>query len=107
MTFNSASLVTTKDPSELVPIIFNFTAQLGTGETIVSALIIPSVQSGTDPTPSNIINGAVMLNVNLSSQVTQWVHNGISGVLYHILCNATTSTGQILALACLLPVKSL
>lgn len=80
---------------------FDFASQLAAGETISSATVVATVYSGTDATPSNIISGSDSAS---GSIVSQLITAGTLGVIYELLCSATTSTGQVLQLCGLLAI---
>ena|ERR1035437_595086 len=72
---------------------FDFTSDLAVGETISSQSVAAIVYSGTDASPSAIVNGSATAS---GSIVTQSVHAGVVGVLYELLCTITTSASQTL-----------
>lgn len=80
---------------------FDFTSQLAASETISTASTAASVYSGTDASPSAIINGAATIS---GQTVTQSITAGTLGVLYEVLCTITTSASQTLALSAYLAV---
>ena len=73
---------------------FDFTSAVANSETVSSAVCTASVYSGTDASPSSVIFSTS--TVQNSYQVLQKVTGGVSGVIYKILCTATTSLGSIL-----------
>jgi len=93
--------VPAKDVRENIPIEFDFTSDLG-AETItaIAMTVVPMV--GADVAPSGLLNGSP---TSASGIVTQWVHAGVSGVIYHVICQVTTSGGRILVLTASLPVS--
>jgi len=94
--------VSSKDPTEIVPVLFDFTLQLASGETITTAICNVTVNTGTDATPNSIKSGVALIN---GTKVTQWVQAGIAGVNYHILCTITTSLSpETIVLAAILPI---
>lgn len=80
---------------------FDFSSRLAVGETISSATVTATVYSGTDASPSSIINGA---DSTSGAIVTQSITGGVLGVLYELICAATTSTGQVLQLVGILAI---
>lgn len=80
---------------------FDFAGLLASGETISSAAVTATVYSGTDANPSAIISGA---DSTSGSIVSQNITAGTLGVIYELLCAATTSAGQVLQLCGLLAV---
>lgn len=94
-----------KDPEETVILTFDFIKALDSAETIQSAVTTALVHSGTDPSPGAIISGAASFS-NQDGKVMQAVTGGVVGVTYAVRCKATTSSGKVLVLAALLPVKN-
>lgn len=74
---------------------FDFTSQLGNGETISTQTVQASVYSGNDPTPQAIVSGAATAS---GAVVSQLITAGIVGTVYNLLCTITTSLGQTLQL---------
>lgn len=84
-----------KRAAEVENLTFDFTSKLASGVTISSATTTCTVYSGTDATPSAVISGAASIS---GSVVTQKVTGGTLGVIYQLLCAATTSTTETLEL---------
>lgn len=82
-----------KSAASTLTIAFNFAASCATNETITSASTTATVYSGTDATPSAIIDGAAALN---GKEITQSITAGVVGVTYLLTCTANTSLGQVL-----------
>ena len=99
--------VAPKYPQDIVPILFDFSEYLPTTEPIISAVVTARTESGVDLLPISLINGPPMLNAMQPGHVIQWVKDGIAGVLYSFVCDATTSSGQVLSVACLMKVIAL
>lgn len=99
----SRVIFNSKFPGETETVTFNFLSRLGVAETISSALVIVSVSSGVDSSPSLLLNGLASI---ASPLVNQSVKGGVLGVIYSLLCQATTSTGQVLQLSAFLAVQS-
>lgn len=93
-----------KTPSEVIDITFDYSKRLVTGETIVGATVTATVRKGTDATPSAVLDGAPAPS---TPYVIQRVHAGVSGVTYSLQCLATTSTGRVLEIIAIMPVRSL
>lgn len=72
---------------------FDFNNLLAFGEVITGITTTSIVFAGIDPVPGNILNG---LPTNGGTSVTQNVWRGISGVIYTLVCVATTSLGHVL-----------
>lgn len=84
-----------QDQAERRFIGFDFSADLANypDVTISAAVMEASVVSGTDPDPSSILTGSVVVD---GTQVSQMREGGITGVTYKIRCEATLSDGQVL-----------
>ena len=82
-----------KTAGETQKLRFNYISDLAVGETVVSASVVATIYSGTDPTPAAIINGAASIT---TPEVTQGVIAGVLGVTYLLTCTALTSAGQTL-----------
>jgi hypothetical protein len=82
---------------------FDFTSQLAVGETISTQVVTATVYSGTDATPSALINGAATAS---GAKVTQSITAGTVGVVYALICKITTSASQTLEMAAYLAVVS-
>ena len=81
--------------NETVEETFDFATRLGAGETLVGASAYSVVYSGTDPLAFLLVFGAASI---AGSVVSQLVTGGVAGVVYSLVCRATTSTGQALEL---------
>ena len=86
---------------ETKSLVFDFLSQLAVGETISTKAVVATVFSGTDATPSTVINGAASSS---GSQVTQSVTAGTEGVLYKLVCTITTSLSKTLQLSTFMAV---
>jgi len=91
-----------KKAGETVTIPFDFLSDLAPTETIATATVTASVYSGVDATPSSIISGSDVIS---GSEVLQKVTGGVVGVIYGLLCQATTSTGQSLAMSMYIAIE--
>ena len=90
-----------KKPGETALEPFDFSSQLAAGETISTAGVTVSVWSGTDPSPGSLVSGAASIAAGVVSQAIQ---GGVSGVIYTLLCQVTTSLGQTLNMSGFLAV---
>lgn len=81
-----------KDPEEIKTIKFAFARELQ-GATI-SAInsVIPSVSSGTDPTPAAVALGAAVI---VGTDVLQRMQGGVDGVVYKWKAKVTDSNGNV------------
>lgn len=77
-----------KKVGETIPATWDFSAQLAVGETISTRTVTATVYSGVDAAPSAIISGAA---TSSGAVVTQKITAGVSGVIYQLLCQITTS----------------
>lgn len=75
--------------------LYSFPFAVPTGVTISSAVTTATVYSGTDASPSSLINGSATIS---GATVSQSITAGSVGVIYYIKCTATLSDGQILAI---------
>ncbi len=90
-----------KAPSETKIYYFDFTSQLAASETISTKSTAATVYSGTDASPSSIVNGAA----GSSGQVvSQSITAGTEGVIYLLTVTITTSASQTLQMTGLLGV---
>lgn len=86
---------------ETVTETFDFTSRLAAGETISSASVSATTYSGTDASPSLIVNGSASIS---GQTVTQSITGGVLGVTYDLVCTIATSLGQTLQLSAYLAV---
>lgn len=104
MAYGSSRVIfATKRVSETKLLSFDFAADMEAGETILGKAVVATVYSGTDATPSAIIDGAA---TSSGSEVTQSVTDGTAGVQYALSCSVATSLGQTLILQAFLTVES-
>lgn len=96
--------LTPKDPDEHVRIAFDYTMLLSAGETITSASVVSSLQSGRDPSPGSLVSGAA--DIVDGNTVVQMIVGGTEGATYLLKCKAQTSSGQQLVVASTLPVHT-
>lgn len=82
-----------KYAGETKTITFDFTSDLASGETISTKTCVATVYSGTDASPSSLINGAAS---NSGAIVSQSITAGTAGVIYLVTCTITTSASQTL-----------
>jgi hypothetical protein len=92
-----------KNPSEVINITFAYAAELGSTETIISAVVTCTLLSGADLAPSAMLNGIPTIQ---TSNVVQEIIGGLDGNGYLIECLATLSSGRVLARIGYLPVTS-
>lgn len=81
-----------KSADETIPVVFNFLDQLEFGETITGAAMSAVVSSGTDASPSAILDG---LPTVATPTVTQSITAGVVGVIYIVVCTVTGSNSHV------------
>lgn len=92
-----------KDPEEAFACAFDFARELAEGETLSGTpSITVAVVDGTDATPAAIKSGAPVIE---GGRVLQRLVGGLAGVTYSLTCIASTSKGNTLARAAILPVE--
>jgi hypothetical protein len=74
---------------------FDFSPAMGTGETITASSSTVLVVSGTDASPTSILQGSPVVS---GQQVAQRVYGGLDGVIYRIQMTVTTSAANTLVL---------
>ena len=79
--------------NETKTITFDFTGDLASGETISTKVVVATVYSGVDATPSTTVSGTA---TSSGAVVSQAVLGVTIGVLYQLLCTITTSASQTL-----------
>ena len=94
-----------KAPAEKVWLTYKYKRGLAPGETVVSVVISVSLKGGVDASPSAILDGAPVLLAD--GRVLQRVKGGVNLAAYRVRCDATTSDGQILVLAGVIPVREI
>jgi hypothetical protein len=92
-----------KKVGETATIPFNFVGDLAPNETILIASTSAVVYSGVDANPGNIINGAATIN---GPTVYQSITGGIVGTIYGLVCEITTSLGQVLRMSAFCAIES-
>ena len=91
-----------KDPAEEIVATFDFSPELD-GETISGAVCACEVESGTDPAPEQVLEGACTIS---GGSVLQRLIAGVAGVSYNVRCTVTLApTARVLVLAAVLPVR--
>lgn len=93
-----------KDPAEADWATFDFAAALQAGETISAIDVAISTRTGSDASPSAVLDGAAS---EADGVVTQRFAGGVDGASYLLRCAATTSLSRVLVLAGVLPVRTI
>lgn len=86
---------------ETISVKFDFSSQLASGETISTQVVVATVYSGTDASPSAIVSGSASASGNVVSQA---ITAGTVGVVYELRCTITTSASQTLQLTGYFPL---
>jgi hypothetical protein len=73
--------------------VFSFALDLALGETLSTASTTAAAFSGADASPNAIVSGSAAIS---GGEVTQLIVDGVIGVVYLLICTATTSEGQTL-----------
>lgn len=82
-----------KDVAETKVVEFDFSDELGAGESIVSvATVEVSVITGTDASPNALRSGTAIVS---GTSVLQRITGGVAGCTYHLRCVATANTGTV------------
>ena len=92
--------LTPKDPTEIIPIIFDFTALLSTITSISDVSV--SVKTGTDINVGTMKQGVADIS---GTSIIQLIKNGVAGNTY-IVRAEVISGSQKYVLAAILPVTS-
>jgi hypothetical protein len=93
-----------KYPAEALVAAFDFSADLQVGETIDSATVTVSLESGVDPSPASVLDGAPTID---AGTVLHAFSGGAPGARYELRCEVTLlPSDRILVLAATLPVRS-
>lgn len=76
---------------EKIEVFFDFLDELDWGETISSAVCSVEVLSGEDTSPGLMLTGLLR---RFETSVSQQFYQGLPGVIYFLICDATGSTGN-------------
>lgn len=82
-----------KRTGESITLCFDFVKLLGSAETISSAVWTIEVVDGDDPASSGMLSGGTAIG---GTKVSQRIQNGVDGVVYRMVCAASTSSGQVI-----------
>lgn len=76
---------------------FDFSDALSqSGETIDTESVEVDVYSGTDASPSALLDGSATSSGTVVSQLIDGDTGGVTGAIYRLICIITTSGGQTL-----------
>lgn len=93
-----------KDPLERVPLTFDFTAELGSAESISTiAIVMEQLVAGVDASPNAVLDGAPII---AGKTAVQWLQGGQSGASYRLRAVGTSSQGRVVVLRAVLPVRT-
>lgn len=96
-------ILTSKAPTEAVPITFDFASQLADGELISGTpTVAVTTMFGYDASPSARLVGPA---TSSDGVVQQLFSGGVLGEHYVITCQVTTNNSQTLVLKSLLPIR--
>jgi hypothetical protein len=96
------TLLLPKDAAEVIVLRFDYAADIEPGETISGAAVTCAAALGTDGNAAAMLDGAAAI---AAQDVQQRVAAGITGNTYRLRCAATLSSGRVLVLAGLLPIR--
>jgi hypothetical protein len=82
-----------KHPAERIPMGTDWPDDLDTGETVVSATVTMRVIRNRDANVAAMLEGSPMV---ASPIVSQWIVNGVAGVVYESIWRVVTSLPQTL-----------
>ncbi|HEX7687327.1 MAG TPA: hypothetical protein VF453_06460 [Burkholderiaceae bacterium] len=96
----------TKGTLESVVLAYDFSLAIGTA-TIAAPSFTCEVESGAeDASPLSVLSGDPQIDSGNAARVLQRVVGGVDGTDYRIQCTVTTSAGDTLTLAAILPVRA-
>ena len=87
------------DPDDREPLEFNFSLYSG-GLPVDSATVEVELMRGSDPTPSNVLQGSLVIS---GAVVYQRVHQAVNGAIYKFRCRGVFTDGRAKVLAGILP----
>lgn len=82
----------------------DFAPGLSPGETLVSVQIFITTVRGVDATPLNLLDGGLAIK---GSRLFQRLKAGVTGCSYLIEYHGTTSNGNVIIIARVLPIKAI
>lgn len=85
--------LSSKDPEEIVTVVFDFAALTA---TVATPVVTMAVVSGTDANPSAMLSGSPTV---VGAEVHQKIVGGLSGVTYSLRCRADAADGSRFVLA--------
>lgn len=94
-----------KDADEIKTVIFQFSSELGSTETITDAEVTVVLTAGVDPSPNDVKDGDPVVN-NTTKEVWQNVKGGVEKADYQLRCLATSNSGLKHLIVGTLPVRN-
>lgn len=91
-----------KDPLEIIPLDFDFTALLDGQKISGVPTVAVTVYTGTDASPASILSGSVVVT---GDRARQNVTGGLADVEYLVRVTVTTNAGLKHTIGRVLPVK--
>jgi hypothetical protein len=97
----------TKGVLEAVPLTFDFSSDLASGETLAGAISVNYVTvSGPDPNPAALANGSAAFDPT-GTMVVLPVHGGVADCTYRItVTSGTSNPSKTLSMVGMLPVRN-
>jgi hypothetical protein len=92
---------TAKQPTEIELFSVDFSDNLSSVETILSASSVMTIKSGIDPAVGTMVLGPAVIN---GSKVGQMVQGGVAGNYYYLSITIVTSYAQTIIDKHILPV---
>ncbi len=83
-----------KQVADTLTINFPFQDQMAFGEVVNGAAVTIAVASGVDPNPTPMLIGLPDWTTGVGQYVLQQIGSGVPGVIYNIVCSASTSLGN-------------
>ncbi len=96
-------LLSSKDPSEIIPVTFDFSKVLTSADTNSTATVGATVAKGTDATPAAILLGSASI---VGLVVTQLITGGVGDVTYKLKLTIVTGAGKQYVAGAHLPVET-
>lgn len=92
------------DTDEIKPIYFQFSREVATMTTLVSATIEINLISGMDPNPQGMVVGLPSVDNTQKLVMQRITGSGRNGNTYNVRCLAVDNLGNVSVVAAILPV---
>lgn len=79
------------ETDEIKTVVFDFSTEVDEGIVLNTPVVTVTVLDGTDASPSNVKQGAAVVN---GQYVTQQVKPGVAGVHYRLRCTVLDQNGN-------------